>query len=480
MRLRQLADLGTLWGEDVEVKGICYDSRRCRPGDLFVAIRGAHADGRQFIAEAVAKGAVAVVSEQPAPALAVPQLAVGDARAALPEIANRFYDRPASQLKLIGVTGTNGKSTVAFVVAELLKLIGQPCGLIGTVQVDTGSRSVTEDRTTPEAPDLCRYLREMVDNGLPYAAMEVSSHALALQRVQGLHFAAALFTNLTRDHLDFHGTMEAYGEAKARLFRSLAKDGLAVLNRDDPAHRVMAAEVRAPVVTYGVHSPAADFRATHITLAADRTEFVLSGPSVRLEVRSRLIGRFNVSNLLGALTLLITTGQDPERLAGALPRLGGVPGRFERVDGGGSVAVVVDYAHTPDGLEKALAAAREVTSGRVIVVVGCGGDRDRGKRAPMGQIATSQADLAILTSDNPRSEDPLEILAAMEVGASRGGAPYRTVPDRRLAIAEALASARAGDLVLIAGKGHEAVQVIGERSVPFDDRQVARELMAQA
>ena len=480
MRLRQLADLGTLSGEDVEVQGVSYDSRRCRPGDVFVAVKGAQVDGRQFIAEAVANGAVAVVSEQAAPGLAVPQLEVRDARVVLAEIANRFYGDPASQLRLIGVTGTNGKSTVAFLVAELLKLTGQPCGLIGTVQVDTGRRSIKEDRTTPEAPELCRYLREMVDNGLAYAAMEVSSHALALHRVQGLSFAAALFTNLTRDHLDFHGTMEAYGEAKARLFRTLAKDGLAVLNRDDPAHQVMAAGVQARVVTYGVASAAADFRATHISLAADRTEFVLSGPNVRMEVRSRLIGRFNVSNLLGALTLLISLGQDPDQLADALPQLGGVPGRFERVETGGSVAVIVDYAHTPDGLEKALSAAREVTAGRVIVVVGCGGDRDRGKRAPMGQIATTQADLAILTSDNPRSEDPLEILAAMEVGARMGDAPYRTVPDRRLAIAEALASARAGDLVLIAGKGHEAVQVIGERAMPFDDRQVARELMAQA
>lgn len=479
MRFRQLADLGTLTGGDLEVAGVCHDSRRCQPGDLFVAAKGAHFDGRKFAADAIARGAVAVVTEQANPELTAPQLVVEDAHAVLPEIANRVYGDPSRQLQLIGVTGTNGKSTVAFLLAELLRLVGQPCGLIGTVEVDTGSRIIKEERTTPEASDLCRYLNEMVRNGLPYAAMEVSSHALALGRVSGLHYQAALFTNLTRDHLDFHGTMEAYGAAKATLFRSLDADGLAVLNADDPAQRTMAEGVRAPLVTYGTRSETADFRATRILLTADGTEFVLTSPALRLEVASPLIGRFNVGNLLGALALLIALGHDPEQLIRVAPRVRGVPGRFERVDGGQPFAVVVDYAHTPDGLEKALTAAREITAGRVIVVIGCGGDRDPGKRAPMGQIATSLADLAILTSDNPRSENPLAILAEMETGARSGTAPYRILADRRQAIADALSQARAGDLVLIAGKGHEIIQVVGDQALEFDDRQVARELMAR-
>ncbi|MHB1842948.1 MAG: UDP-N-acetylmuramoyl-L-alanyl-D-glutamate--2,6-diaminopimelate ligase [Sulfobacillus sp.] len=477
MHLVDLTDLGTLVGDDLVIAGVTHDSRRCQAGDLFVAVGGAHFDGSQFILAAVQSGAAAVVTERAQPQLTVPQLIVPDARAVLPEIARRVYQDPSRQLELIGVTGTNGKSTVAFLVAELLKLIGHPCGLIGTVWVDTGRRRLKEERTTPEVSDVCRYLHEMVGNHLDWAAMEVSSHALALGRVSGLRYRAAIFTNLTRDHLDYHRTMEAYGDAKAKLFESLDSAGLAILNADDPAHEKMARRTQGTVVTYGVSSAAADFRASHVSLAEQGSRFELTGPSLRLAVESPLIGRFNVANLLASLTVLISLGFDPEQLVGVVPQLTAVPGRFERVPGTQPFAVVVDYAHTPDGLEKALAAAREVTRGRVIVVVGCGGDRDAGKRPVMGEMATRQSDLAVLTSDNPRTEDPLGILAEMESGARRGHGPFRVIPDRRQAIAYALGAARAGDIVLIAGKGHEAVQVIGDREMPFDDRLVASELL---
>lgn len=468
-----------LVGDDLEVSGVTHDSRRCEVGDLFVALAGARFDGAKFIAAAVQQGAVAVVTEHEQADLAVPQLVVSDARAVLPEIARRVYGDPSRQLGLIGVTGTNGKSTVAFLVAELLRGIGQPCGLIGTVRVETGRRQLHEERTTPEASDLGRYLREMVDSELSWAAMEVSSHALSLGRVSGLHYRAAVFTNLTRDHLDFHGTMEAYGDAKAKLFETLDKGGLAVLNADDPAHEKMASRVQGRVVTYGVAAQTADFRASHLELTKEGSRFDLSGPSGALTVESPLIGRFNVENLLASLALLISLGFDPKQLVAVVPQITATPGRFERVPGPQPFSVVVDYAHTPDGLEKALDAAREVTGGRVIVVVGCGGDRDAGKRPQMGELATRMSDLAVLTSDNPRTEDPLAILAEMEIGARQGHGAFQIIPDRRRAIAYALAEARPGDVVLIAGKGHEAIQVIGDHAVPFDDRLVASELLGR-
>lgn len=472
------------------VRGLAYRSADVRPGSLFIAIRGFVHDGHDFIPEAAEKGATAFLVENLA---AVPPgrtaIAVADSRKAAAVVAGTFFGNPSAGLRLVGITGTNGKTTTAYLTRAVLERKG-PAGLIGTVQNVVAGSAFPVARTTPEAVDLQRLLGDMLAGGDRYAVMEVSSHALSLHRVDSCEFDIGVFTNLTRDHLDFHGGMRDYLEAKGLLFERLGeactgkpKDGPkgAVINADDPHAGEIRRRCRVPVLTYCVSAGAGpraedtDLRAEDIDLGLDGASFTVAYPGGRIPVRLQLTGMFNVYNALAAFGVGLIEGMGPAAIAAALGGVTGVPGRFELVRGRQPFAVIVDYAHTPDGLENVLTAARRFTTGRLIAVFGCGGDRDRSKRPLMGEIGARIADLAVITSDNPRSEDPLKIAAEVEEGARlSAGASYRVVVDREEAITGAIREAGPGDTVLIAGKGHETYQIFRERTVPFDDREVAR------
>ena len=459
------------------VTEVTHDSRRCGPGSLFVAIRGLATDGNRFFGAARKKGAVGVVSEQP-PAPDTPWLQVGDAREALAVLAAAVLGEPALSLELVGVTGTNGKTTTTHLIDAALRAAGETVGLVGTVEYRIGARLLEAVRTTPESSDLQALFRQMVDAGCRRAVLEVSSHSLALKRVHGCPFTVAVFTNLTRDHLDFHGDMDAYFAAKRRLFDTLLReDGHAVVNRDDDRAEELARASRGRVWTYSLAGPA-DVFVEEQTLSLGGTEVRVRTPAGPLEIRTPLIGRFNVQNLLAAVGAGLALGLPPEALARGLSSLKGVPGRLERVVAGQDFAVVVDYAHTDDALKNLLEAVRELRPRRLITVFGCGGDRDRTKRPLMGAVASRLSDVVVLTSDNPRSEPPEAILDEIRRGIppSRAADTY-VIPDRRDAIARALEMGREGVVVVIAGKGHEAHQVLRDRTVPFDDRQVAREIL---
>jgi UDP-N-acetylmuramoyl-L-alanyl-D-glutamate--2,6-diaminopimelate ligase len=488
-------------GASVEITGLAYDSRTVRPGELFFCVSGFQSDGHDFAARAVDSGASALVVERPL-GLGVPEVVVDSARATMAPVAARFYGDPTSELRVVGVTGTNGKTTTAYLVRALLEATGEQCGLLGTVKsvVATAERRVT--RTTPEAIDLQADFRAMLDGGDRASAMEVSSHALVLGRTDGIRFAAAVFTNLTQDHLDFHDTMEDYFQAKRRLFVPEARTGegvlssegsltrppgVSVVNIGDPYGRRLAAEIDG-ARTFAVDA-AADYSAMGLRCALDGCRFTLQTPDGKREVALPMPGRFNVANALGALATVHALGGELDVLVAALGRGVRVPGRFEPVDEGQDFAVLVDYAHTPDSLENVLRAARELAEsgervqGRVVCVFGAGGDRDRGKRPLMGEIAARLADVAVVTSDNPRSEDPEQIIAEIMAGVARvdrgpGVPPVQSIADRGAAIAEAIAHGRPGGVVVIAGKGHEQGQELaGGRKAPFDDVVVAREAL---
>jgi UDP-N-acetylmuramoyl-L-alanyl-D-glutamate--2,6-diaminopimelate ligase len=478
-------------GAAVEITGLSYDSRRVRPGELFFCVSGFEVDGHRFAPAAIAAGAAALVVERPL-GLGVPELVVESARAAMGPLASRFYGDPSGELRLVGITGTNGKTTTAYLVRALLEASGEQCGLLGTVKSVVGGSERSVTRTTPEAIDLQADFRAMLDGGDGACAMEVSSHALALGRAEAIHFSAAVFTNISRDHLDFHETMEDYFQAKRRLFTGPRPPRVSVVNVGDSHGRRLAAEIEG-VRTFGVEQERADYRAMELRLTAEGCGFQLHTPAGEREVALRMAGRFNVANALGALAAVHTLGGDLDVLVARLEQGVGVPGRFEPVDEGQEFAVLVDYAHTPDSLENVLGAARELASagagrdGRVICVFGAGGDRDRGKRPLMGEIAARLADVSVVTSDNPRSEDPEEIIAEIMSGVERqdrsgssgapepDGAHVRSIADRGEAIAEAVACARPGDVLVIAGKGHEQGQEFaGGQKLPFDDVAVAR------
>jgi UDP-N-acetylmuramoyl-L-alanyl-D-glutamate--2,6-diaminopimelate ligase len=482
MRVRALLaelDAPSVAGDaDREIAGLAYHSRDVRPGFLFAALRGQQHDGHTFIDEAIARGAAAVLVDRPVPPRpGVTWIRVADSRRALGMLAAAFFGHPSRRLRVIGVTGTNGKGATTFLVEAILRHAGQRCGIIGTMGVVVDGAAAPGDRTTPEAPALQAALRQMVERGCGYAALEVASHGLALERVAGTRVAVAVFTNLTRDHLDFHGSMEAYRAAKARLFAMVEPSGWTVLNADDPAAAVMRRVSRAPVVTYGLRAPA-DVRGRDVVLDQDGSTFVAETPQGTARVRLRLVGAFNVANALAAMAVGLTQGVPLPTIVEALGAMPGIPGRFEALHEGQPFGVVVDYAHTPDGLENVLRAARAITAGRLVVVFGCGGDRDRTKRPLMGRIAAEWGDVVVVTSDNPRGEDPVAIIEEIRPGVAQGAAgravEVRIEPDRRRAIHLALELARAGDLVLIAGKGHETYQEIRGVKHPFDDRQVAR------
>ncbi len=463
---------------DREVTGIAYHSQKVRPGDLFAALRGRAEDGHRYAGEAVRRGAAVVLVDHQLPELAVPQVVVPDTRRALAVLAAAFYGDPSRHLWLCGVTGTKGKTTTVSLIEAILRAAGNRTAAIGTLGVTALGRPRefhATTPTTPEAPDLQGLLNDLRADGVERVVMEVTSHALELRRVDACRFRAAVFTNVTQDHLDFHANVEQYRDTKSRLFAMADPDGVCVTNADDASSPVMIGRSRARVWTYGVERPA-DVRGEDLHLTLRGTRFTAVWPGGRLPLALRLTGRFNVSNALAAIALALTQSVDPRVIRDALEGVSGIPGRFELVDEGQDFAVIVDYAHTPDSLEKVLRLAQEIGTARRIVVFGCGGDRDRTKRPIMGRIATTCADYTIFTSDNPRSEDPVAIIREIEAGAV-GAGTFETEPDRRRAIARGIALARPGDVVVIAGKGHETYQILGDRIVEFDDRQVAREIL---
>jgi UDP-N-acetylmuramoyl-L-alanyl-D-glutamate--2,6-diaminopimelate ligase len=464
----------------VEISGLAYDSRRVRPGDLFLCVPGEHSDGHDFATQAMRDGALALAVERPL-GLGVPEVVLPSVRAAMGSLAARFYGDPSAQLRVVGVTGTNGKTTTAYLVRALLEAAGERCGLLGTVTSAVAGVERPVTHTTPEAVEVQGALRAMLDGGDGACAMEVSSHALALGRVEGTHFAASIFTNLTQDHLDFHANMEEYFQAKRRLFTpaSAGRPSVAVINADDPHGRRLAAELSDPL-TFAL-TRHADYRARDVRMDFNGCCFTVDTPEGERAVALPLPGRFNVSNALAALATTHALGFDLDTLVAALGRGVRVPGRFEPVREGQDFSVLVDYAHTPDSLENVLRAARELAQGRVVCVFGAGGDRDRGKRPLMGEIAARLADMAVVTSDNPRSEAPEAIVAEIVAGIDAAGASAEAVRvevDRRAAIGKAIALARGGDVVVIAGKGHEQGQEFAAgRKLPFDDIAVAREAL---
>jgi UDP-N-acetylmuramoyl-L-alanyl-D-glutamate--2,6-diaminopimelate ligase len=456
-------------GADLEIAALAYDSRAVVPGSLFFCVRGLRLDGHDLAPQAIAAGAVALVVERPL-GLGVPELLVESVREAMAPLAVRFNGDPSATLRVLGVTGTNGKTTSAFLLAALLEASGETCGLLGTVKSVIGGREQPVIHTTPEAIDLQASFRAMLDAGDRAVAMEVSSHALALHRVDGTRFAAALFTNLTQDHLDFHATMEDYFDAKRRLFAPAPP--LSVVNVDDSYGRRLAAEI-PDAVTFGLQT-AADYGAREVSFGVAGASFVASTPEGELEVQTRLPGSFNVMNVLGALATAHSLGVPLELIAATLPAVAPAPGRFQALDEGQPFTVLVDYAHTPDSLENVLRAARSLGEGRLVSVFGCGGDRDRGKRPQMGAISAALADLTIVTSDNPRSEEPQAIVGEILTGTG-GSSSVEAIVDRAAAIERAIALAGAGDVVVIAGKGHEQGQEFADGAkIPFDDAQVAR------
>jgi UDP-N-acetylmuramoyl-L-alanyl-D-glutamate--2,6-diaminopimelate ligase len=475
MRVDQLIPTASPAAGGVEVSELAYDNRAVTPGTLFFCVPGYTRDGHEFAPDAIARGAAALVVERPLD-LDVPEIRVPSVRAAMAPAAAAFYGDPTAQLATIGVTGTNGKTTTAFLVHALLEADKRLTGLLGTVKSVIGGAERPVERTTPEAIDLQRTFREMLDGGDVACAMEVSSHALELHRADAIHFAVAIFTNLTQDHLDFHGTMEEYFQAKRLLFTA-RRPRIAVINVDDEYGARLAGEIPG-AVTFAVDRDA-DYRADGVETHLGGSRFTMHGPDGVTDLRSPLPGRFNVYNVLGALAAARAVGVPIDVAAAAIETAGHVPGRFQPVDAGQEFAVLVDYAHTPDSLENILRAARglvmESDGARVHVVFGCGGDRDRGKRPLMGEIAVRLADRVIVTSDNPRSEDPEAIIEEILAGT---GPAIEHDADRRAAIQAAIAGARPGDVVVIAGKGHEQGQEFeGGRKIPFDDITVARETL---
>ncbi len=449
-----------------------------------MALKGQHADGTVFARQAIDRGAVVVVSEQPAPdGVHVPWAIVEDARLALAVLATTFFRDPSREMRVVGITGTNGKTTTAYLIAAIFDAAGLRCGVLGTVEYRIGTEVRDATRTTPEAPDVQSLLREMVDRGCAACAMEVSSHALALRRVDGTTFAAAVFTNLTRDHLDFHTGMDDYFRAKRRLFEMLPRGAPALLNVDDPRGASLADAGGRPI-TYAI-ARAADVAPGPLLFSLEGLSFDVRTPSGTVRVRSKLVGRPNVYNILAAVATTTALDLPIDAIERGLEALGGVPGRFQVVSATtDDVTVVVDYAHTDDALRNLLETARPLANGRLITVFGCGGDRDRTKRPLMGAVASRLSDLVVITSDNPRSEDPNKIIEEIQRGITpdtRRDSAQRilAIIDRRQAIGRAIEVATPGDLVLVAGKGHEKYQVIGDRTLPFDDVAVAREALSR-
>ncbi|MGC4375542.1 UDP-N-acetylmuramoyl-L-alanyl-D-glutamate--2,6-diaminopimelate ligase [Fictibacillus sp. Mic-4] len=463
--------------QNPDITAINMDSRIKAPGSLFVCIDGLTLDGHDFVHEAVQNGAVAVLAEKDVKTT-VPVVRVSDTKRAMAILADRFYGQPTKQLHLIGITGTNGKTTTSHIIEKIFRDCGNRTGLIGTIDMKINGESYKVSNTTPDCIFLQKAFKQMVDEKVNTAVMEVSSHALDQGRVRGCDFNIAVFTNLTQDHLDYHETMDEYLHAKGLLFSQLgntySKENkkIAVLNNDDPASKRLKRMTSAQVITYGIDQPA-DIMAKNINITAKGTSFTLVTPKEKKEVSIKLIGKFSVYNVLASISAALGSGISLDAIIHSIEQVEGVPGRFETVNAGQDFTVIVDYSHTPDSLENALMAIKEFATGKVYVVVGCGGDRDKTKRPIMAQIAVEHADTAIFTSDNPRTEDPEAILQDMERGVE--GEEYVKIVNRKDAIEYAINQAKKDDIVLIAGKGHETYQIIGKNVFDFDDRQVAKE-----
>lgn len=471
----------TSTNEATPVTGISYDSRRVAPGHLFFAFKGARHDGAAFAAAAVQAGAIAVVSEEANPGgLSVPWIQLPQARHVMAAAAVRFFQSSLSRARLIGITGTNGKTTTAWLVDRVLRSTGRPTALIGTVRYTLGDESLPAANTTPEFVEILSFVDRLVAAGGEFLTMEVSSHALALGRVYGIPYEVAAFTNLTQDHLDMHGSLEAYAEAKRLLFRPeyATPPTVAVLNADDHWANTTPLHYETRPLRFGMNNTA-DLRAVQLESSMDGLRFELEWQGKRRPFRSPLIGEFNAYNLLTAYGICLGLGLSQDRIHDILQQSTGVPGRFERVDRGQPFAVVVDYAHTPDALVNVLRAAKRLRPNRVITVFGCGGDRDRRKRPRMAEAAGSLSDQVFLTSDNPRSEDPMQIIEDALVGLRPFEIPCTVEPDRARAIHAAIDAAVEGDIVVIAGKGHETYQIFADRTIHFDDHEVAADALAK-
>jgi UDP-N-acetylmuramoyl-L-alanyl-D-glutamate--2,6-diaminopimelate ligase len=474
----------------VHVASLTDDSRQIKPGTLFVAVKGERVDGHSYVRQAVTAGAAALIVQDASVAQdqTVPIVGLRDSRRALGMLAARLLNDPSTHLRMIGVTGTNGKTTTTYLCKAMLESAKRNVGLIGTVAYEIGSERIDASHTTPGAVELQQLLARMVQGGLDAVAMEVSSHALAMDRTSGCEYDTVVFTNLTQDHLDYHHTMEEYFHAKLRLFTGLTTSGSkpgpkrAIVNADDPWALRITQACRVPVWTYSIRE-ASDIRAHDVRLSVNGTTFRVVTPRGDCQVDSRLVGEHNVSNVLAAIGVGLNEGLSLDAIGEGLPTVRNVPGRFERVEAGQSFTIVVDYAHTEDALIRLLTAAHALKTGRIITVFGCGGDRDRVKRPKMGRAATERSDVVILTSDNPRTEDPMTILKEVEAGVrdvlGSGRVRYEMIPDRRTAIETAIREAKRGDMVLIAGKGHEDYQIIGKQKFHFDDREVAREAVGK-
>lgn len=479
--LSYLHDFTTYVGENPTITSVEMDSRKVKKGALFICIKGFTVDGHDFAKQAVENGAVAIVAERNVD-VSVPVIIVRDSKRAMAVLADAFYGQPTHQLHLIGVTGTNGKTTTTHIIEHIFRKAKKKTGLIGTIHIKIGDETYDVQNTTPESLVLQKAFKQMVDEHVDVAVMEVSSHALHMGRVHGCDYDVAVFTNLTQDHLDYHQTMEEYRLAKGLLFAQLGnrfdheRPKFAVLNNDDPASEQYKRMTAATVITYGIDQES-DIMAKGIDITPGGMTFDLVTPFETVRVKTKLIGQFNVYNILAATAACLVSGVPLPTIVEAIEEISGVSGRFETVDEGQDFTVIVDYAHTPDSLENVLKTIRQFAKRNVYVVVGCGGDRDRTKRPLMAQIAVRYADVAIFTSDNPRSERPEDILKDMEDGVA--GQHYISIVDRKEAIRYAVQKAREGDVILIAGKGHETYQMIGDRVLHFDDRLVAREAIKE-
>lgn len=484
MRLDQLVEgIGACKAESplgpVDIVSIDCDSRKAVKGGLFVALEGLSHDGADFIEDAVGKGVFAVAAGRRAAPLRKPDgdvcfLTVDDPKEFLHRVVRRFYGNPSSAVRTIGVTGTNGKTTVTYLIESVMKEAGRRCGVIGTVNYRRGDVIMPAGQTTPDFVDNQRFLSDLARRHISHCVMEVSSHALAQDRVYGIDFSTAVFTNLTSDHLDYHKTRENYFAAKANLFTALSPESTAAVNTDDPCGRRLLSMTGARVITYGIERQA-EVMARDIHAGIDGSRFTLTGAAGEIEIRTRLIGAHNVYNILAAVSACFAEGLSLNAVKNGIEHLTVVPGRLERVEGGQDFFIFIDYAHTQDALENVMTAVRGVGSNRIILVFGCGGDRDSSKRAPMGRTAGRLADLSIVTSDNPRGEDPQSIIDQIILGFERDN--YRVILHREEAIAQALATARSGDIVLIAGKGHEMYQTFADKRVDFDERRIVEKCL---
>ncbi|MBM3244289.1 MAG: UDP-N-acetylmuramoyl-L-alanyl-D-glutamate--2,6-diaminopimelate ligase [Candidatus Omnitrophica bacterium] len=462
---------------DIEIKGISSDSKKTSCGYIFVAVKGACFDGHRFIKEAVDNGASVILAEKPRQAgycHNVPVLPVKDSRSVLARLASVFYGRPSDKLKIIGITGTNGKTTVTYLIEALLRNAKKKTGVIGTINYRFNGKIIPSVNTTPGPLELQPMFKGMLDSKAEYLVMEVSSHALDQKRVEGIKFQSAIFTNLTGDHLDYHGSFSNYFHAKAKLFRALPGSSAAIINIDDPYANKLINMTKARVITYGIKNKA-NIMAGGIKSGPRYTEFILSWGKNKLQVKSPLIGRHNIYNILAAASFALEEGLRPALIKSALEKFVAAPGRLERIDSGRDFSCFVDYAHTHDALKNVIVALREISRNKIIVVFGCGGDRDKLKRPLMGKVATELADFSVITNDNPRSENPRKIISDIERGIRKDN--FCVVLDRKKAIKKAISLAAKGDVILVAGKGHEVYQVLGDKKIHFDDREAVRECL---